>query len=242
MTVATDSFPQHILDEVFPRPPLREVSFEIRFATRLRVNAELWKIQEEIVDTYPVVGSEQLVQPSGITAVNVFQNPISGRVIKVSQENFVVAFTRYVRFEDFKEEVINRSSQFCSKFDVHAVNRLGLRYVNNILIPSSEKTSGLLKFVRPFVDFERVPVDHVEQFVSEVRMRERGHMVTLRGALLAPLDDGRRVYVLDIDCHSAGEHRATEVPALLDRYHETAQMFFLDHVTDEYKDVMRGKS
>src|SRR5258708_1440420 len=39
-------FPKPKLDGVFRLPPLREVAFEIRFSPRLRVNAELWKIQE----------------------------------------------------------------------------------------------------------------------------------------------------------------------------------------------------
>ncbi len=242
MTVAADSFPKHVLDEVFPRPPLREVSFEIRFPTRLRVNAELWKIQEEIGDSYPVVATEQAMQPTGaIAPVNVFQNPTAGRMIKISQENFVVAFTRYTRFEDFKDEVVEKTGQFCRKFDVQTVSRVGLRYVNNIIMPAEESSSGLLRFVRPVVDFDRVAIDNIDQFVTEIRMRDHGHMVTLRGTLLPPLEDGRRVYILDVDCHSAADHKAIEVAALLDQYHETAQVFFLDHVTEKYKDIMRGK-
>jgi hypothetical protein len=38
MTTLIESFPKEALDEVFPRPSIREVAFEIRFAPRLRVN------------------------------------------------------------------------------------------------------------------------------------------------------------------------------------------------------------
>jgi uncharacterized protein (TIGR04255 family) len=243
MALLTGSFPKHVLDEVFPRPPLREVAFEIRFSPRLRVNAELWKIQDELVDDYPALSVEQLLQSNGtVLNVNVFQNPNAARAIKISQENFVVAFTKYTRFEDFKEEVINRVKEFCMKFEVASLARVGLRYVNNIVLPASDRVSDLLRYVRPVIDFERVAADSVDQFVSEVRMRQKNHMVTLRGALLTPLEDGRRIYVLDIDCHGNTECGADRISALLDGYHETAQLFFLDHVTDEYKNVMRGKS
>lgn len=241
MTLVTESFSKAALAEVFPRPPLREVAFEIRFAPRLRVNAELWKIQDEVVNEYPNVGTESVLQPaSGMLTVNVFQNPIAARVLKISQENFVVAFTKYSRFEDFKEEVITRTNQFCSKFDVSSLLRVGLRYVNNIVIPATEKSSDLLRYVRPLIDFERVSIESVDQFVTEVRLAQKNHLVTVRGALLAPLEGGRRVYVLDTDCHSQEPHTAAEIPDLLDLFHESAQMFFLDHVTEECKNIMRG--
>ena len=243
MTLVSTTLPQDAIDEVFPRPPLREVAFEIRFAPRLRVNAELWKIQEEILAEYPIVGSETLLpQNGGAVTINVFQNPRSARALKVSQENFLVAFTKYTRFEDFKDEVIVRTKQFCEKFNVSNLLRVGLRYVNNIVVPVSENASSLLRYVRPLIDLERIQIDGIDQFVTEVRMREKGHLVTLRGTLLAPLDDGRRVYVLDIDCHSRAPHSAEELPRLLDDYHQNAQLFFLDHITEEYKNVMRGKS
>jgi uncharacterized protein (TIGR04255 family) len=237
------AFPQPELDEVFPRPPLREVAFEIRFAPRLRVNAELWKIQDEIVEEYPALSMEQVVQASGtLLPVNVFQNPNAARAIKISQENFVVAFTRYTRFEDFKAEVIAKTKRFCEKFDISTVSRTGLRYVNNFIVPGSGKTSEILRYVRPVVDFDRLDADEIQHFVTEVRMRQRGHLVTLRGALLAPLEGGQRVYVLDVDCHNSEPHSSRDIPKLLDTYHETAQLFFLDHVTEEYKNIMRGKS
>jgi uncharacterized protein (TIGR04255 family) len=239
----TKTFPQNELDEVFARPPLREVAFEIRFATRLRVNAELWKIQDELVGEYPALSIEQMIQPNGaLSPINVFQNPTAARAIKVSQENFVVAFTRYTRFEDFKSETIAKTAQFCEKFDITSLTRVGLRYVNNIVIPGSGTTSEILRYVRPVVDFDRIEADEIQHFVTEVRMRRRQHLVTLRGALLAPLDGGQRVYVLDVDCHGGESHSVNDIPHLLDAYHETAQLYFLDHITDEYKNVMRGKS
>lgn len=242
MTKVLEAFTKEELEEVFDHPPIREVDFEIRFSPRLRVAAELWRLQEQLVEKYPAVSTESAFQPTGsVLSINVFQNPLVGRIIKISQENFVIAFTRYTCFEDFKAEVIERTKEFCSTFDVKTLTRVGLRYVNNIVIPAGGATSSLLRFVRPLMDFDRIPLDNTEQFVNEVRMRDGGHMVTLRGVLLAPLDDGRRVYVLDIDCHSGGQQTAGDITALLDEYHDSAQKFFLDHVTEDYKKVMRGK-
>lgn len=242
MGLSMARFSQEALEEVFPRPGIREVAFEIRFATRLRVNAELWKLQDQLVDEYPTTTTESIVQPGiGVLNLSVFQNPTAGRVIKVSQENFVIAFTNYTRFEDFKAEVINKTGRFCATFEVSSLTRAGLRYVNNIMLPAPGETSSLLQFVRPLIDCERLELTGVDQFITEVRMRYAGHMVTLRSVLLPTLEGRRRIYVLDIDCYDEGQTPAKAVEEILDKYHDTAQRFFLDHITEEYKNVMRGK-
>ena len=243
MTVGIQAFDKEALDEVFARPAIREVAFEIRFAPRLRVNAELWRIQDAIVNEYPIVGTEGMVQPNGaVVTINVFQNPATGRALKISQENFVVVFSKYTRFEDFKSEAITRVRAFCETFEVSSFSRVGLRYVNNIITPPSDSSGILLRYVRPVVDFERISASSIDQFVTEIRLRQNDHLVTLRGALLSELEDHRRIYVLDIDCHTGMQQEARDLDALLDRFHETAQIFFLDHITEQYKDVMRGRT
>jgi uncharacterized protein (TIGR04255 family) len=227
------------LDEVFPRPPIREVAFEIRFSPRLRVNAEIWRLQDRLVDEYSTVSTESLIQPTGMLPVQVFQNIEAGRLIKVSQQNWVIAFTRYTRFEDFKEEALGKIGVFTEVFGIKNLTRVGLRYINDIVIPDSG-SGGLLRFVRPMLDFDRVPLEAVEQFVNEFQIRQQNHSVTLRGALLTSRQDGRRVYVLDIDCHSGAHEDVGAISSLLDTYHSAAQRYFLDHITEEYKNIMRG--
>jgi uncharacterized protein (TIGR04255 family) len=226
------------LEEVFPRPPLREVAFEIRFSPRLRVQAELWRLQEQLRNTYPEVSKENALQPSGtILDVAVFANPTESRVIKVTHQSFLMAFTRYTNFEDLKVAVLDPTEQFCSTFEIESFTRLGLRYVNEIVLPSSEPSS-LLKYVRPIIDLNRFPVELTPQFAVELHTQYGGHLVTVRTALLL---GGRRTYILDIDCHTSAITASKTYADLLDKFHDGAQRMFLEHVTEEYKEHMRGK-
>ena len=225
------------LDEVFPESPLREVAFEVRFPPRLRVPAEIWRLQDQLVHKYPEVGKETVIQAVGaVTDVAVFQNPAESRLIKVSHQNFVIAFTRYVRFEDFKEEVLQQTEQFCSIFGIDVFSRVGLRYVNEISLPSGDPSS-LLKYIHPPVSFSSFSEELVDQFAVELRAHYMDHFITIRSALLPGLI---RTYVLDIDCHISELTAAQQYPTLLDRFHDSAQRVFLDHITEEYKQVMRG--
>jgi uncharacterized protein (TIGR04255 family) len=234
--MARRSFTREELDEVFPRPPLREVAFELRFPPRLRVQAEIWRLQDQLVADYPDVGKETAIQPNGtILDVSVFGNPRESRVIKITHQNFLIAFTRYVRFEDFKAEVLSRSEQFCRTFGIDSFLRVGLRYVNEIGLPGTTPGS-LLTYVRPVLKFERFPIESIDQFAVEIRSRREHQAVTVRTALIPGV---LQTYVLDIDCHTDGATSLDQCRGLLDSFHDGAQQIFLDHITEEYKNLMR---
>jgi uncharacterized protein (TIGR04255 family) len=241
MPLKREAFPQEELDEVFINPPLREVDFEVKFVPRLRVAAELWKLQDQWAEECPGVGVEPLLQPDGnIIQLNVFQNRATGYSIKISQQNLLISRTKYSTFEQFKEEANLKVQQFCSQFDIKSFTRVGLRYINNILLPTNEPAS-LTRYVHPMIDLKRLRIENVEQFASEIRTRVENHMVTLRGVLLSPLPDGKLIYVLDIDSYSEQPHKPAQIPEVLEKYHEIVQLVFLDHITEEYKNIMRGK-
>lgn len=238
MNPVTRPFTTEELSEVFPNSPLREVAFEVRFTPRLRVPAELWRLQDQLVNEYPEVGKESSLQANAnVLEIAVFQNRSESRVIRVSHQNLIIAFTRYVRFNDFKSEVLKQTELFCSTFEIDAFTRIGLRYVNEIGLPSAEPSS-LPIYLRPIISFDRFPLEQVDHFALELRSHYKNHFVTLRSALLRGL---LPTYILDTECHTNMPTPTKEYPALLDEFHDSAQRLFLDHITEEYKDVMRGK-
>jgi len=238
MTVAIRNFSATELEEVFPANPIREVDFEIRFTPRLRVQAEMWRFQEDLLEDYPEVGLESAILPNGTTLNNtVFQNQRKARVIKVSAQNMALAFSSYRDFEEFKDEIQRRAGSFCKIFDIGSLTRIGLRYVNEIPLPTQQADS-ITRYVRPLMEFDRIPLGSVQQFAMQVTAGLNDHMVLIRTAMLAgPL----RTYILDIDAYTEAVRPASEIASLIDRFHDSAQRVFLDHVTEEYREVMRGR-
>jgi len=224
MTLPTRSFTKSELDEVFKANPIR-------------VAPEMWRFQEVLETEYPEVALETALLPNGATvSVTVFQDQLKARVIKVSPQNMALAFSAYSNFENFKEEVLKRSERFCEIFNVSSLIRVGLRYVNEIPLPTQEPES-LTTYVKPLVEFDRIPLDSVQQFALQMAAKLDDHMILVRTALLAgPI----RTYVLDIDAYAETVKATSEISALLDRFHDSVQRVFLDHVTDEFKQVMRG--
>ena len=232
------------LDEVFPNPSVREVAFEIRFAPRLRIRPEIWRIQEKLAETYPQIGEDNVPQAGGRTIdTYTFANPSLQRLVKVSQENFIVVFNRYTTFEDFKAEVIAQTLDFSKEFDVGTYTRVGLRYVNHIELPTEDGIRLLQRYVNVPIDFERFDPDTVEQLLSEFRLKVGRHRLTIRGALIqVPTGSQQLLYILDLDCYGLGRYESSELSDLLDEFHDQIQNQFLEHIKNEYKTIMRRRS
>lgn len=233
---------QRELDELFPHPSVREVAFEVRFAPRLRIAPEVWRIQDSLAESYPSVSQEMQAQPDArLLQAYVFANPETRRSIKVSQENFVVIFNDYGSFEDFKQEALDRVSAFTGEFAIQNFQRVGLRYVNHIELKPGQGIQDLRRYVNLPVDMERFDPASIEQMLTEFRLASGEHKITVRGAMLQMPGRENSLFILDFDCYSfAGDLRS--LPSMLDDFHHKIQLQFLEHIREEYKQVMRGKA
>jgi uncharacterized protein (TIGR04255 family) len=231
------------LNEIFRSPAVREVALEIRFSPRLRIIPEVWRVQDRLSDSYPQVGEESTPQSDGrIIPTYVFANPLSRGIIKVSQENFLVAFNAYKSFEDFKAEVVMRVSDFSREFEVKTFQRVGLRYVNHIELSAEDGIHQLQEYINTPIDFGRFDPDSIEQFLTEFRLKVGPHKLTVRGAMIpVPTNVQQLLYVLDLDCYSVGRSESSALPTLLDEFHHEIQIQFLEHTRDKFKSIMRRK-
>lgn len=229
------------LEEIFKKPAVREVACEVRFAPRLRIVPEVWRIQDKLAEAYPQVGEETVPQADGrLLGTYVFASRSDQRLIKVSQENFLVVFNTYTTFEDFKAEVTKRVQDFAKEFEVRTFHRMGLRYVNHLEIPAADGIRLLQRYVNAPVDFHRFDLESIEQFLTEFRLKAGPHKLTVRGALIqVPTNVQSLLYILDLDCYTIGSRGSTSLSGLLDEFHYYIQVQFLEHVREEYKSIMR---
>ena len=229
--------------EIFPRPSVSEVACEIRFAPRLRVIPEVWRIQEELAESYPEVMEETVPQADArLVPTFVFANSALKKTIRISQENFVFITNIYSSFEEFKSEALTRIFAFAENFDVSSFKRVGLRYVNNIALEGNDQIGLLRRYVNVPVDLDRFDVSRVEQFLTEFRLKgAQGHRITFRGAFLRIPNASDARFILDLDSYSQEVTPRDQLDTLLDEFHHEIQTQFLTHITNEYKEVMRRK-
>jgi uncharacterized protein (TIGR04255 family) len=230
------------LNEVFPRNPLREVAFEIRFPVKLRVLRDVYLIQEELGAEYPRFERELIESPATSNSIQyVFYNPARGRIVKIGEDRFAVIFTRYRTFEEFTAEVTSRVQRFCHDFEIGPLTRMGLRYINNIHVHGNGQPPTFSTFIKPYADFDRTGPSTVEQFGIEVLMQRADCFLNARSAfaLQPPAPSG--ICTLDFDAFIQEEVSLDKMSDFLERSHDHIQIEFLTHVTDEYKHWMRER-
>jgi uncharacterized protein (TIGR04255 family) len=202
----------------------------------------VWRIQDRLAESYPGVSQEMQEQPDGrVLQAYVFADPVRPRSVKVSQENFIVLFNEYGSFGEFKREALERTSAFTAEFAIQNFQHVGLRYVNHIELKRGQDIRDLRRYVNLPLDVGRFDPARIEQFMTELRLVSGDHKITVRCAM--PQMPGRlsALFILDFDCYGfAGEFQS--LSSTLDRFHHEIQLQFLEHIREEYKQVMRGNA
>jgi uncharacterized protein (TIGR04255 family) len=231
------------LQEIFPHPSVREVAFELRFAPRLRIAPEVWRIQDKLAESYPTVSQEVQLQPDARALQSyVFANPEEKRTVKVSQENFAVVFNNYGSFEEFKDEALRRAEYFAGQFDIKTFQRVGLRYVNHIQLTPDQGVQDLQRYVNLPIAFDRFDPASIEQLLTEFRLSAGEQKITIRGALFRLPGTAGGLFILDLDCYTLTPVELGSLSLLMDDFHHKIQIQFLEHIREEYKQVMRGNA
>lgn len=225
------------LAEHFPNAPLREVSYEVRFAPKLRIISEIWRMQEALAPQYPALGTEPTLTHTGLTHTHFFQTADGENRVVISQSNFGLIKKRYPGFTEFLEEALAFTNRFCTIYEIPALTRVGLRYNNQFLLPGGDRNK-LSEWVNPFLNLAAVDLARTQQFVVELRSASDEHGVTARTALL---NDPAASYVLDVDCFVERSCLPAEVPSLLPKFHDTAKRIFLEHMKPVLKAEFRRR-
>jgi uncharacterized protein (TIGR04255 family) len=241
-------------------PPLTEVAFEVNFPNLFAVEAGIAEYQRRMQSLYPTSGGEYVVHLPATVAFGkptkqdnarleprrsfVFQNPTGSRTVRVSVVNFTLLVTDYLHFEDYKSTLIAALSPAIEIFQLQRVERVGLRYVNQIPIMKQQAEIRYRERVRSPIDanafLERVP----SNFLTEVCLDlDNAKKLTIRSGLLPQQDDApTRTYLLDLDCYTFGDLPLSigGLPKLLDEYHGAIEAEFIRAVTDDYWKEMAG--
>jgi uncharacterized protein (TIGR04255 family) len=256
--------PSHkVVSKPLLHPPLSEVAFEVNFPNSFAVETGIADYQRRVEALYPNSGAEYVVRlPSGAafgkpskqdsTGLKpmrsfVFQTMNSARIVRVSVVNFTLQVTDYLHFEDYKSALVAALMPAIEIFHLHGMERIGLRYVNQIKIPNEEAEIRYKEFVRSPIDASAFSSHTPTNFLTEVSMDLEGaKKLTIRSGLLPPqADSATRTYLLDLDCYSVGNVIVSGdgLTKLLDDYHEAIEAEFIHVVTDKYwKYMAEGKS
>jgi uncharacterized protein (TIGR04255 family) len=236
-------------------PPLSQVAFEVNFPNSFAVETGIAAYQQRAESLYPKSSAEYILRLPATVAFGkptkqvsteltpmrsfVFQNSKGSRIVRVSVVNFTLLVTDYLHFEDYVSSLTAAFAPAIEIFQLHDIERIGLRYVNQIPIPSKDAEVQYKKYVRSPLSAEAFSGHVASNFLTEIALDlDSTRKLTIRSGLL-PLQAGEptRTYLLDFDCYSLGGSApllGENLASLLEQYHEAIETEFTRAVTDKY--------
>ncbi len=261
--------------EVYPNAPLRFVAFEVRFpASPTLATQELRRVLfEALRGTFPisqsapgpvevqiVPGAQPLVQSSGDQLQMVDRT--RRRAVTVGTRALLVQTTDYTRYESFAEWIGLAVRALEATGEAAAMERIGLRYTDEIRIPGVDRPADWAPYVAPTmlgpIDLLGAADASTTQGLVEFAPAERqrlvmrygagsGWMVAPDGVLRTKSSESGPYFLIDLDSFWTApedelpEFVADEVLRICDELHSPVRVAFEAAITEKLRnDVLRG--
>ena len=232
------------MSEQYAHSPLRDVSFEIRFAGRLAVNALRHELQEELRPEFPEL-HVPVIQPGNAPELTPVQLKSEGgaETLGFAINRVYYITNAYCGFSAFQRRALEVVTKAGRKFGVSALNRVGLRYVNQIPFARED---GLVPLDRFFTlqiaepAFLRSRPEHV-QYAAVVAFDSGKLRWRLQNQEIAVAGGKQEALELDFDFYL--ENQPLELSKLgdyIETAHDRTKEVFESLLADPYRQVMKG--
>ena len=246
---------------------LTNVIFRVDFPKLLGlgITAPPVELQEKIKDIFPILEETpgkyiEMAVPKarsgeGIKVVQEelikwdFINKERTKTVVVTQDFISLEYSRYKSFDEFNQDIESAIRPFFDIYNViKVVNRIGLRYINQIKIPTGDPfdwnnliNPSMCSVVREFVKGEYKK--SVKRCMQSLDIKEKDSDIRLRFGLFNseyPNKIARKEFVLDYDCYLREELDVREVFDKVKALHVNIKHWFEESIQEGLREIMRG--
>jgi uncharacterized protein (TIGR04255 family) len=230
------------MHEIYPKPPLVETVFEIKFSGEPSIDCHRDKFFNKIRKDYP-----KLMVPRAKEGVAIalepylFEKEDASYSIGLSINKLFLSCKKYQGFQVFKKEVLRVFAIFDNTFKaVSVLNRTGLRYINIIPFAREKGLIPLTSFLNINIALpESIPQEFKNVGISFVSQKNSGNITTRIEPVIAA-DKTEAIY-LDFDYAKEGQLTFQSIEQYIKESHKHTKHFFEKLVTEDFKKIMRGE-
>jgi uncharacterized protein (TIGR04255 family) len=254
-----DLFP-HTDRVLYLKPPLVQVTCQLRFPPLLRLETSPVDFQERIRSRFPLLerptnfGFPQQLPPEVLQALAAqigfpgwrFLTEDRKSTMALSPESLALTTTAYTRWEEFLDQLRPALSGLIAVYAPGYFSRVSLRYQDFIqrekIGLDGEPWSQLLR--RELLGEAAIPEieQHMEQStrVLRLRMPKDGGVFVLQHALAKPAnsDQGPVGYIIDLDFAATAKTEVTDAEAALTKLHSHVRNAFRWCITDRLHNAL----
>ncbi|MCZ7662717.1 MAG: TIGR04255 family protein [Thermoleophilia bacterium] len=226
----------------FARNPLRTVIAQVRFPHlyALEEPASVGEFQKLVSPQYPMaIPRDEGVPRLDVPGLNFaavgpyrFRDASGAWLVALTPDAISLETTEYSRFEEFSERFSFAIDSLVSSHEVQYYERIGIRYVNEMLPPDN---GTCLEYVVPSlvgVVGEETIIPRLRQSLQELLLELNDDRMNIRHGVVP--SEGGLMYVLDIDAfvQARGAFRQDVIFPTLQSLKDSVWSFFRGSVTD----------
>jgi len=231
-----------IINEIYPKAPLIETIFEIKFSGEPSIDCQKDKFYDKIRKDYPRIMVPRAKEGIAIALEPyLFEKEDNSFSIGLSINKLFLSCKKYQGFQVFKNEVLRVFSIFNDTFKgISALNRTGLRYINIIPFAREKGTVPLknLLNISLLLPASTSPV-FKNIHISFVLQVEGGNITTRIEPVVAP--DKSEAIILDFDYAKEKPLVFNSIEQYIEESHKHTKHLFEELVTEDLKKIMRGE-
>ncbi len=240
---------------------LAHVIFRLDFPTILELGEKLpSEFQSKISDSFPIlretqginiiISSNKTSEEEKIPAETKtwsFNNKEKTKFVVLSNNSLTLEYNNYYKnFEEFTSDVKKITEALFEEYNIEIIDRVGLRYVDNIKISSGDPLNweGLInEHLVSSIKF--ADSKNLTRTMQEIRIEEDEYNLAFRYGIpntMYPSKIVRKEFSLDTDCFSKEEISKEKIGYFLKIYHDVVKDIFEKSIGEELRTIMNEES
>lgn len=228
-----------INDEIFPNPPIKTVSCEIRFPTLLTIKDTIPKFQAKIRNEFPDYYTQKVPRAykSGIIDETwwIFKSSDDNLTLKLKNSSIVLTSTNYKEFTPFYEIIKTYFDNFFNLNSIDNFLRIGLRYINTEEFEDKEPNLHKLLEYFNLRHFTFEESDQFNNFAIRYNKIESELYMTVLLEYNKNLQ-GKYEFLFDFDSYTPKEIDRESYIGVIENLHKNILKVFHGIITEQYKD------
>ena len=242
---------------------LTNVIFKLDFQKILELNEKNppSEFQKKIADKFPITNelrnkllefetkkeTEDVSVKQERTLSWEFMNKEKTKKVIVDSQFLIVEFLKYTTFEEFFQDIKFILGIFSELYCVKISKRIGLRYINQINIPSGDPLDWNLLINKDLFGLTKNFLSDKDPILRSMHLLEvKQESYTLRfqfGLFNSeyPNPIARKEFVLDYDCFSVEEKETSDIFSRIEEYHAVIRNLFEKSIMENLIKIMNGE-
>ncbi len=228
---------------IYPKAPLVETVFEIRFPGNPSVECHRDEVYQEFQAAFPVVKTPVKIPPGSSLAAAPyqFQSEDGKNTIMISINVLAYSTKAYEGFDIFKKQAMQLINFFGKRFKIGNLKRTGLRYINVMPFVRENGAIPVSRFLNMGVNLPRSVPNTFKDFALVFNSIMKNGLLTTRIDSATDAATSAEALVVDFDYAKEKEISLDSVEKYMDESHHETKAFFEELITTEYKKLMMGE-